>query len=86
LKIDQTFVADLTIDPDDETIIATVIMMAHSLGLNVIAEGVETAEQKAFLAEQQCDEIQGHLVAQPLDANRMLQFLIDHQPRPSVAP
>ena len=79
LKIDQTFVADLCIDPDDEAIIATVIVMAHSLGLDVIAEGVETVTQMSFLAGHDCDQIQGHLVAPPLDAEHILQFLLDRQ-------
>ncbi|MGD9584203.1 MAG: EAL domain-containing protein [Lysobacterales bacterium] len=75
LKIDQTFVADLSIDPDDEAIIATVIVMAHSLGLDVIAEGVETLAQMRFLASHGCDHIQGHLVSHPLSAEHILLFL-----------
>lgn len=83
LKIDQTFVADLSIDPDDEAIIATVIVMAHSLGLDVIAEGVETVAQMSFLASHGCDQIQGHLIAHPLSAEHILQFLLE---RPAPAP
>ena len=81
LKIDKAFVADLTIDPDDEAITNTVIMMAHAMGLDVIAEGVETNEQMRFLAGQSCDEVQGHLVSAPMDADRILQFLIDRGTR-----
>ncbi len=77
LKIDKTFVADLSTDPDDEAITTTVIMMAHSLGLDVIAEGVETLDQMRYLAEQSCDEVQGNLISHPLDADRVLQFLLD---------
>ncbi|MDC8013622.1 EAL domain-containing protein [Tahibacter soli] len=75
LKIDKEFVGDITADPDDEAITATIITMAHSLGLNVVAEGVETAEQLEYLREQGCDEIQGNWLSHPLSADRCLDFL-----------
>ncbi len=75
LKIDKEFVGDITTDPDDEAITATIINMAHSLGLNVIAEGVEIAEQVEYLREQGCDEIQGHWLARPLSAADCFAFL-----------
>ena len=77
LKIDKEFVGDLTTDPGDEAITATVITMAHSLGLNVVAEGVERAEQVEYLREQDCDEIQGHWLAFPLPPDQCLAFLIE---------
>ncbi len=79
LKIDKEFVGDITTDPDDEAITSTVIMMAHSLGLDVVAEGVETAEQLDYLREQKCDEVQGNIVSPPLDAERCLKYLLDHR-------
>jgi diguanylate cyclase (GGDEF)-like protein/PAS domain S-box-containing protein len=80
LKIDKEFIGDLTRDPDDEAITATVITIGHSLGLNVIAEGVETEQQLAYLREQGCDEIQGFWLSTPLDANRCLAFIRSWQP------
>jgi diguanylate cyclase (GGDEF)-like protein/PAS domain S-box-containing protein len=75
LKIDKEFVGDITTDPDDEAITATVITMAHSLGLNVVAEGVEIAEQVEYLREQDCDEVQGHWLAYPMPPDQCLAFL-----------
>jgi diguanylate cyclase (GGDEF)-like protein/PAS domain S-box-containing protein len=74
-KIDQSFVCDLTTDTDDAVIVSTIISMAHSLKLKVIAEGVETAEQLAFLKQQGCDEMQGYYFSQPLSAEEFTKLL-----------
>jgi EAL domain-containing protein (putative c-di-GMP-specific phosphodiesterase class I) len=66
LKIDQSFVRDITTDPSDAVIIQTIIGMAHNLGLNVIAEGVETEEQLACLERQGCLAYQGYLFSRPV--------------------
>jgi diguanylate cyclase (GGDEF)-like protein/PAS domain S-box-containing protein len=66
LKVDRSFVQDLTTDADDATITRALISMAHNLGLKVVAEGVETADQLAFLVEHRCDEIQGFYFSRPL--------------------
>jgi diguanylate cyclase (GGDEF)-like protein/PAS domain S-box-containing protein len=78
LKIDQEFVGDITTDPDDAAITSTIITMAHSLQLKVVAEGVETVEQLAFLRAQRCDEIQGYWLSRPLSADACLDFLNRH--------
>jgi diguanylate cyclase (GGDEF)-like protein/PAS domain S-box-containing protein len=75
LKIDKAFIADLTQDPDDEAITTTIITMAHSLGLTVIAEGVETKDQLDFLREHACDEIQGYWLSQPLSEPHCRSFI-----------
>ncbi|QNP41506.1 EAL domain-containing protein [Lysobacter solisilvae (ex Woo and Kim 2020)] len=75
LKIDKEFIGDLTRDADDEAITGAVIAMAHSLGLNVVAEGVETEAQVRFLHDHGCDEIQGYWLARPLRAEECLTFL-----------
>jgi EAL domain-containing protein (putative c-di-GMP-specific phosphodiesterase class I) len=68
LKIDRSFVKDLHRDPDDASICAAIIAMAHSLDLKVIAEGVELEEQLAYLRDHNCDQIQGFLFSKPLPA------------------
>ena len=85
LKIDKEFVGDITTDPDDEAITATVMAMAHSLGLNVVAEGVESAEQVEYLREQDCDEVQGHWLSHPLPPDECLAFLLERAKRRRMA-
>lgn len=68
LKIDQSFIKDVTLDEDDAAITASMISLAHSLGIKSIAEGVETPEQLAFLHRNECHEIQGFLFSRPLPA------------------
>ncbi|GBL44793.1 diguanylate cyclase/phosphodiesterase [Sulfuriferula multivorans] len=71
LKIDQSFVRDITTDPDDEGMVAAIIVMAHQLSIRVVAEGVETEAQLAFLRGQGCDEYQGYYFSRPLPADEL---------------
>jgi predicted signal transduction protein with EAL and GGDEF domain len=79
VKIDQSFVRDLTVDPDDAAIVTAIVAMSQSLGVDVVAEGVETEEQLAELRRLGCHRGQGYLLAPPMDARavtRMLQAAV----------
>ncbi len=80
LKIDLSFVRDVTINRSNASIVKAIIAMGHSLGLQVIAEGVEQPEQASYLATLRCDAIQGYLVSRPLPAEEMTRFLSNFQP------
>ncbi len=75
LKIDRSFIANLTREPDEAAIARTIIAMAHSLRLKVIAEGVETEAQARYLQRHYCDEMQGFLFSRPLPAAEITQLL-----------
>ncbi|HHY72106.1 MAG TPA: EAL domain-containing protein [Bacillus bacterium] len=75
LKIDKSFINDITNSKNDKNIAITIIHMAKSLGLNVIAEGVETNEQIAILKQHSCNEAQGYLISKPLPVDEIKSFL-----------
>ncbi len=75
LKIDRSFVMDLTTDSDDAAIVEVVILLAEKLGLEVVAEGVETDAQLEFLRIQGCQYVQGYLLSRPLPSNEFETFL-----------
>ncbi|WP_122394111.1 putative bifunctional diguanylate cyclase/phosphodiesterase, partial [Pseudomonas savastanoi] len=79
LKIDQSFVQDATSDPNDAEIIRAIVAMAQSLNLNVIAEGVETPEQLAFLERVGCYNYQGYLFSEPLPGPQFENLLLKRQ-------
>lgn len=74
LKVDRSFVREATTNPDDAAITSTIISMAKSLNLKVIAEGVETGEQMLFLSRHGCDEAQGYYFSKPLSATDFSKF------------
>jgi len=79
IKIDRAFVAELPHNPDDAAIARAIIALGRSLRLVVVAEGVETAQQHAFLRAHGCDELQGYLLSRPLSAEDCARFLIRGQ-------
>ena len=76
LKIDRSFIADLQRDPDDLALTTAIIAMAHSLGITVVAEGVEKQAQYALLAERGCDLVQGYWLSHPLRATEFARLLL----------
>ena len=75
LKIDQSFIHDLMTNNEDASLVKAIISMAHSLGMDVVAEGVEHQAQLDFLGENNCDTIQGYLYSRPIPANEMEKLL-----------
>ncbi len=78
LKIDQSFVRDIGQDRDDEAIVKAIIVMCRSLGIGVLAEGVETSEQRDFLLKHGCSRIQGYYYSRPLDPPALWDFVDQH--------
>ena len=81
IKIDRSFVGKIADDAEDAAIVRALIVMAHNLGLEVIAEGVETKAQAAFLANERCEEAQGYLYAPALSVAEFEDYLRVHQRR-----
>ena len=75
LKIDQSFIKDLTTDPGDAAIVTSMITLAHNLDLTVVAEGVEDAEQLGFLRAERCDEVQGYLISKPMPGENFTSWM-----------
>ncbi len=78
LKIDRSFVREISRDTEGKAIINAIIALGRALRLTVVAEGVETKEQEAFLREQQCDEEQGYLISKPLPPDEFTSFMAAH--------
>ena len=78
LKIDQSFVKDVVLDHNDKVIVETIIAMANALDLGVIAEGVETSQQKQFLIDHGCMHLQGYLFGKPVPIADFETLLASH--------
>jgi diguanylate cyclase (GGDEF)-like protein/PAS domain S-box-containing protein len=78
LKVDRSFIRDLQTDPEDRAITEAIIAMGKTLSLTVIAEGVETPEQQAFLREHACDEMQGFHFSKPIEAHQFAELVRGH--------
>jgi EAL domain-containing protein (putative c-di-GMP-specific phosphodiesterase class I) len=78
IKIAQDFVLDISRDPGDAAIVETIIAMAHGLGLDIVAEGVETEMQLRFLSSRKCHVMQGYYFARPMPADNFIEFLSDN--------
>jgi EAL domain-containing protein (putative c-di-GMP-specific phosphodiesterase class I) len=76
LKIDRSFIKDLPLDVEDAAITKAIVVMAHSLGLTVVAEGVETREQAEFLRAHGCDEAQGYYFSKPVPEHEFARLVL----------
>ncbi|WJH37452.1 EAL domain-containing protein [Paenibacillus sp. CC-CFT747] len=76
IKVDQSFIRGIKDDSEDAAIVQAIIVLAHSLNLDVTAEGVETSEQLEFLKNQQCNEIQGYLIGKPMSAETLRDWIV----------
>lgn len=83
LKIDRSFISEVDTNPTDEIIVKAILVMAHSLGIRVVAEGVETAAQLAVLLQHGCEVAQGYYFSRPMPADHCRQLLLDLGQRPA---
>ena len=79
LKIDRSFVMDITTDPNDRAVVEAIVSLSHHLKMKVVAEGVETEEQLNFLRKQKCHEIQGYYLSKPLPVDEFREFIQKHR-------
>jgi len=79
LKIDKAFIDDIEQSEQGRNMVATIVTIAHNLGMDVVAEGVETNQQLSFLAELRCEQLQGYLYSKPLATEHFQKYLLAHQ-------
>ena len=84
LKIDKSYVQDALLEPQDAAIVRAIIVLAHSMGLRVVAEGVETREQLDFLRSENCDEVQGYFISHPLPTDGLVSWLRNTSNAPAL--
>ncbi len=82
LKIDRSFVSEMTTAWEDASVVSAIVRLGHSLNIGVIAEGVETQEQLEFLLTQDCDQFQGYYFTKPVRAEAFVEFVSGHKSRP----
>ena len=82
IKIDQSFVRDITSDPDDKAIVGAIIKMADNLNMATLAEGVETQAQLDYLREQGCNQVQGYFFSRPLPPDQFIEFVEENRNPP----
>ena len=82
LKVDRSFIRDLQTNAEDRAITQAIIQMGRTLGLTVVAEGVETAEQQAFLSSHACDEMQGFYFSKAIDPHEFEELVLNHTATP----
>jgi EAL domain-containing protein (putative c-di-GMP-specific phosphodiesterase class I) len=75
IKIDRSFIRDITIDPNAQAIVRAIIAMAHNLNMRTLAEGVETKEQLEFLLANRCEEAQGYFFSPPVPERKFVKLL-----------
>lgn len=85
LKIDRSFVRDVTIDADDAAIVDAILAMSRRLQLRVVAEGVETKEQLEFLQTHGCEKVQGYYFSKPLDFDSFSDFVDQANIKPLIS-
>ncbi|MFZ9311229.1 MAG: EAL domain-containing protein, partial [Arenimonas sp.] len=81
LKIDKSFIREIGPNANDNTLVETIIALGHSLGMVMIAEGVESEEHLQMLKQFHCDEIQGYWLSRPMPAEQCLAFIQEHEQR-----
>ena len=84
LKIDRSFIADLHRDKDATTIVKTIITLMRNFGIRVVAEGVETSDQRDLLHAMQCDAVQGYLIKEPMPFNSLQRYLVQTAGSPPI--